>query len=98
MTVTPNTNEARERARRTEYVRETALALRNNETLDQRTATRENRADDWSRWLRQKMDSAGTHDPSELLPDILAKLDQVIDDRVAAAVRDFKATLMKALK
>jgi hypothetical protein len=95
MTAAPN---AAERARRTEYVRETKTALQNNETIDQRTRKREGKADEWSRWFRQKMDSTGCADPAEILPDALARLEQLAEDHAAAAVREIKAALTKALK
>jgi hypothetical protein len=95
MTAVPD---AAERARRTEFIRDAKAACLNDETLDQRTKRREDRADGWAKWLRRKMDDAGCADPTELLPDILAKIDQSIDDRVAAAIREIKKSLKDALK
>jgi hypothetical protein len=86
-----------ERFRRTEYARDSKAALAQGELLEQRIAKREAKADIWVQWFRQKMDSNGNVDPVELLPDALAKLEQTIDDRVAAAVNEIKATLRKAL-
>jgi hypothetical protein len=86
-----------ERARRTEYTRETRAALQNGERLDQRIRKFEDKASAWSQWLRQKMDSTGCANPSEVLPDALARLEQIAEDRAAAAVREIKAALRKAL-
>jgi hypothetical protein len=80
------------------YTRETRAALQNGERLDQRIATREKHADEWSRWLHDRMDAAGTNNALEVLPDALAKLEQLSQDHAAAAVRDFKAALKDALK
>jgi hypothetical protein len=90
--------DAAERARRTEFVRETKAAIQNGETLEQRTRKYEDAAVEWSHWVREKMKRAGAEDPVELLPDILARIDQTIDDRVAAALRELKASLTGALK
>jgi hypothetical protein len=95
---TPNAApDAAERARRTEFIRDAKTACANGETLDRRTAAREKRADEWAKWLRRKMDDIGCTDPTELLPDILAKLDQTIDDRVAAATREINTAIRKAM-
>jgi hypothetical protein len=87
-----------EKSRRTEYMRETRAALQNNERLDQRISKFEGKANAWSEWLRSKMDSAGCADPSEILPDICARLEQLSEDYAAAAVREIKKSLKDALK
>jgi hypothetical protein len=87
-----------EKRRRVEYTRETRAALQNNERLDQRIATREKAADEWARWLHDRMDAAGTNNALEVLPDALAKLEQLSRDHAAGAVRDFKQALKDALK
>jgi hypothetical protein len=53
-------------------------------------------ADAWAAWFHQRMDSDGG-DPRRFLPDALGRLEQMIDDRVAAAVSEIKTTLRKAL-
>jgi hypothetical protein len=85
-----------ERQHRTEQVRDLREAVRQGETLEQRSARREQRADEWVRWFYQRMEPGG--DPVELLPDALASLEQMIDDRVAAAIREFKLALRNAVK
>jgi hypothetical protein len=67
-------------------------------TLEQRARAREAKADEWTRWLREKMDAARCDDPAELLPDICARLDQMVDDRVAVAINEFKTAVRGALK
>jgi hypothetical protein len=94
---TPNLSEA-ERARRSEYARESKAACARGETLEARAKQREGYANDWASWFRQRMDRSGCDDPAELLPDALAKLEQTIDDRVVAALSAFKTTLRGALK
>ena len=37
-------------------------------------------------------------DPAELLPNAFARLEQINEDHVAAAIREFKTSLMKVLK
>jgi hypothetical protein len=73
------------------------LEFANDETVDKRTKRREDRADEWARWLRRKMDDSGCLDPVALLPDVLAKID-LIDDRVGAAIREIKKSLRDALR
>jgi len=87
-----------ERFRRGEYARDSRAALAQNETLEQRLAKRETKADVWAQWFRQKMDSTSCTDPVELLPDAFAKLEQTIDDRVTAAINEVKTALRGALK
>jgi hypothetical protein len=82
-----------ERVRRREFVRESKTALQQGQTLEQRTKHRQEKADEWARWLHQKMDNHGRIDPVELLPNILAKVEQTIDDRVAAGIAEVKAYL-----
>jgi hypothetical protein len=96
MTVTQHSET--ERVRRCEFVRETKAALQQGETIEQRAKRREDKADDWARWFRQKMDKNGCTDPAELLPDAFAKLEQAIDDCIAVAIAEMKATLRGALK
>jgi hypothetical protein len=96
MTVT-HLSEA-ERARRSEFVLESRAALAQGKTLEQRTKTREEMADKWAQWFRHKMDARGCTDPVEVLPDAFAKLEQTIDDRVIAAIKEIKAALRGALK
>jgi hypothetical protein len=86
-----------ERARRTEFIRNSKAANQQRQTLEQRTKRREDAADEWAAWLHHKMGSAGCVSPTELLPDILAKMEQTIDDRVAAAISEIKTKLRKAL-
>jgi hypothetical protein len=54
MTVTPHN--ATERARRAGLIQESRAALDQGQTLEQRAKHREDRADDWARWLHEKMD------------------------------------------
>jgi len=49
-------------------------------------------------WFRQRMDSTDVDDPSELLPDAMARLQEIADDRVIAAINELKKVLMGALK
>jgi hypothetical protein len=79
-------------------VRESRAALQNDETLDRRTKRRENKADDWAKWLRSKMDDTGCANPTEILPDAFARLEQLSEDHAAAAVRKIKKALKDALK
>ena len=65
--------------------------------MEQRTKRREDKADAWAKWLHERMDSTGCSDPVELLPDILARVEQLAEDRVAGAVVEIKTTLRKAL-
>jgi hypothetical protein len=36
------------------------------------------------------MDAGGCTDPAEVLPDAMARLEQIVDDRVIAAVNEIK--------
>jgi hypothetical protein len=86
-----------DRSSRIERTREASAAALAGETGAQRTKKIEARADVWAKWIRQKMDDKGCADPTELLPEILARMDQTVDDRVAAAIQEFKRALRKAL-
>ena len=87
-----------ERIRRAEYRRDNLAALARGMSLEQRAKQREECAGEWAAWLRQRMDSADVDDPVQILPDALARLEQIVDDRVAVAKNHNKATLRGALK
>jgi hypothetical protein len=87
-----------ERARRAEIMRDTRAALQQGESLEKRTKKREEKADAWAHWFRRSMDNKRCTDPVELLPDACARLEQIVDDRVAAAVAELKAALKGALR
>src|SRR5262249_44688478 len=76
-----------------EFARDVKAAAQKGETLEQRIKKREENAEAWAHWFRQKIDSNGCADPVELLPDACARLEQIVDDRVAAAVAELKAAL-----
>jgi hypothetical protein len=86
-----------ERARRTEYVRDSAAAAKSGTTIEARTQAREASADEWAAWLHRQMEKTGAASPSEVLPDALAKLEQRLNDHVAA-FEQFKGRLSRALK
>src|SRR5262245_25991310 len=96
MTTTSSTDPA-ERARRTEWARDMRGAVAHGESFEAHAKRREEKADDWARWFRQKMDAGGLADPTVLLPDAFARLEQLAEDRVAAAVKEFKGALRKAI-
>jgi hypothetical protein len=83
--------------RRREYMSETRSALANGESLERRSQARQQKADLWTAWLREKMDNAGVSNPVELLPDLAARLEQLAEDKAAEAVRKLEAKLKKAL-
>ena len=72
-----------ERLRRQEYARDSRAALAQGLTVDKRLEARDAKADAWAKWLRWKMDSSRCSVPVALLPDILAQMEQLVDDRVA---------------
>jgi hypothetical protein len=86
-----------ERVRRRELVRDMRAANQRGISVEQRTKLREDAAAEWTAWLHRRMDESGCTDPVELLPDILAKIEQTIDDRVAAAIAEIKQTFRKAM-
>jgi hypothetical protein len=87
-----------ERVRRSEYVRDTKGALARGETFEVRSMHHEEFADRWAAWLRMRMHQTGCDDPSRVLPDAFARVEQLIDDRVAAALKEFKTNLKEVLK
>jgi hypothetical protein len=87
-----------ERVRRVEFIRDSRAFARGSETVEQREHERETKADKWSDWLHAKMHESGSANPVAVLPDALARLEQIAEDRIAVAVRDLKTTLMGALK
>jgi hypothetical protein len=87
-----------ERIRRSEFRRDSLGALARGESLEKRAKQREELANEWAAWLRQRMDAADCDNPVEVLPDAMARLQQMIDDRIAVATNELKATLRGALK
>ena len=85
-----------ERVRRQEHVREARAALGSNQTLAQRQAKRDAFAHCWAVWLRHRMDSTGAS-AIELLPDALGQIEMMIDDKVAVAIKEFKASIKEVL-
>jgi hypothetical protein len=79
-------------------MRDSKATLVRGGSLETRAQQREELAGQWAAWLRQRMDAAGCDDPTEILPDALARLEQIVDDRVAVAINEIKATLRGALK
>ena len=87
-----------ERVRRSEYARNSKAALAQGQSLETRAKQREELANNWSAWFRQRMDAADCNDPVEVLPDALSRLEQIIDDRIAVALNEFKSVMKGALK
>jgi hypothetical protein len=87
-----------ERIRRVEYVRDSHAVARGHVTVGQRESERETKADVWANWLHAKMHESGSTNPAAVLPDALARLEQISEDQIAAAVRELKIALMGALK
>jgi hypothetical protein len=86
-----------ERNRRAEFIRETRAALQLGGTVGDRRERREKAADRWLSWWRHEM-ALRNCEAAKLLPDACARLEQIVDDRVAAAVAELKAALRGALK
>src|SRR5262245_2410830 len=97
MPATTNLSTA-ERIRRSEYVRHSKAALARGESLEARTKRREEYGNEWAAWLRQRMDSSAVDDPGSLLPDALARMQELADDRAVAAISELKKALMGVLK
>jgi hypothetical protein len=87
-----------ERIRRAEIRRDDLGALARGVSLEQRTKQREEFANEWAAWLRMRMDNAECDDPVALLPDALARVQQLAEDAAFAAIKDLKKGLMGALK
>jgi hypothetical protein len=87
-----------ERVKRAEYRRDSLGALARGESLEDRSRRREELANQWAAFLRSRMDSAGCDDPVGILPDAMARLEQIIDDRITAALNEFKSVMKGALK
>jgi hypothetical protein len=86
-----------ERIRRREYVRDMRAANQRGISVEAREKQRADSAAAWTAWLHRRMDESGCTDPVELLPEIIARIEQTIDDKVAAAVAGIKQTLRKAM-
>ena len=82
-----------ERNRRAGIIRDSRAALQQGETLDDRRERREKTADRWLSWCQHEMALRNCEDPAELPPDTCARLEQIVDDRVAAAVAELKGAL-----
>jgi hypothetical protein len=97
-TMTSTVLDPNERTRRMEFVREVRSATLSGESTEHRAQNREKKIADWSRWLREQMDTADCNDPAQVLPEALARIEQIAEDRATAAVREFKAAIGKAMK
>jgi hypothetical protein len=86
-----------DRIRRREFIGNVRGAVHQGTTTEAREAKRAQRSDDWTEWLHRKMFEMGIEDPACLLPDVCAKLEQIIDDRVAERVNELKGKLRKVL-
>jgi hypothetical protein len=87
-----------ERIRRSELRRDNLAALARGVSLERRTEERERYASEWAAWLRQRMDSADVDDPVQILPDALARLQQLAEDSAVGAIKELKKALMGVLK
>jgi len=85
-----------ERLRRVERMTDIERALRQGTNVQQRSASREQRADKWCEWYRRRMEVGGG-DPMQYMPDALAELEERIQDEVKGAIQALKAELRKAL-
>jgi hypothetical protein len=85
-----------EKSKRREFVRDLRGANRQRISVEKRIKQREDAAAEWAQWWRQKMESSGCDDPVQLLPDAFAKIEQAMDDRVAAAIAELRASLKRA--
>jgi hypothetical protein len=79
-----------ERVKRSEYARDNIAALARGQPLEMRGKEHEEFANEWAAWFRLKMSTADCDDPEALLPDGLARLQQIIDDRIAVALKEFR--------
>jgi hypothetical protein len=86
-----------ERIRRREHVRDTRAALAQGESVEARLKARNVKAEAWTQWFRYRMDATRCTDPMALLPEALALLEQLADDRVTAAIAEMKTKLKGAL-
>ena len=66
-------------------------------SFEERRERYETKANAWLKWWTREMKVRNCDDPNELLPDACARLDAIIEDRVAMAIRDLRAELRKAL-
>jgi hypothetical protein len=98
MTATTIEQDVAERARRAALMADARGALAQGITVQERQARCESKADAWLTWFQREMAMRNCSDPDELLPDACARLEAIIEDRVAMAIRDMKAELRKALK
>lgn len=81
---------------RREFMDMARRGLKQGLTADKRAASREARADEWTKWLRYRMEKRGG-DPVAHLPDLAAELEERIQDEVKAAIKKLKSELRKAL-
>jgi hypothetical protein len=87
----------RDRRARIRRAKEAGVAALGGQSVEQRTRKRETSADEWASWLHQELEIRGCTNPTEILPDALARLEQIAEDRTATAIRSLKASLRKAL-
>jgi hypothetical protein len=78
------------------YVRALKSALKSGDTYERHVAKIETKTNDWQEWFRDRMDATGSDNPSDLLPEAFARLEQRNEDNTNAVVGEFKKALGRA--
>src|SRR5260221_7018339 len=91
-----------ERVRRREHLRDVQAALKNGQTLEEFRAAHEQRVERWCELFHAEMQKVHSDDPCEVLPTLMAKLEEsaIAAARAAAkamAEEQVKAMLRKAI-
>jgi hypothetical protein len=87
-----------DRRARISSMKETSRAALSGQTVAQREQARATKADEWAAWWHREMEINNSSNPTELLPDAFARLEQKAEDLVLSAVRQLKSDLRKAIK
>ena len=86
-----------EKARRREYMRDMRAAAAVGQTLEQFQAAHEQRVQRWCDLFHAEMDKAHTDDPVEVLPAVMAKLEEVAVAAARAAAKAMAEEQIKAM-
>jgi hypothetical protein len=86
----------RTRRARSRYVKNIKAALKAGMSLGLHTAKIEQKADDWQDWFRDRMTATGSDNPSDLLPEAFARLEQLNVDAINSAIAQLKGALKRA--
>jgi hypothetical protein len=87
----------RTRRSRSRHVKDIKAAVKAGMSLELRTAKIEHKTADWAEWFRDRMNATASDNPSDLLPEAFARLEQLNVDAINGAITELTGKLKRAL-